>query len=157
MVRTPVVDITGVLSGPLIPSGLTRARRTAATARASMGVAGLVLVLEWPPAGISAVLAEIGFGVILVTSIVQLLAPRQEWMQVEETLASIAGVLIIGFGPAAVTPLTLLWLTALASGVLARGGRAHWIGRAVLLVALAMPIVRYQTVSPRWTRRSAWR
>jgi predicted signal transduction protein with EAL and GGDEF domain len=49
-----------------------------------------------------------------------------------------------------VTPLTLLWLTAVASGVLARGGRAHWIGRALLLVALAMPIVRYQTVNPRY-------
>ncbi len=115
-----------------------------------MGVAGLALALLWPPAGTSALLAEIGFGIILATSIVQLLAPRQEWVQLEESLASTAGVLIIGFGPAVVTPLTLLWLTAVASGVLARGGRAHWVGRAVLLVSLAMPIVRYHTMTPRY-------
>jgi hypothetical protein len=42
-----------------------------------------------------------------------------------------------------------VWLTAVASGVLARGGRAHWVGRALLLIALAMPIVRYQTATPR--------
>ena len=102
------------------------------------------------PAGTSLLLAGVGFAVVLATSVVQLLAPRQEWVQLEESLASISGVLIIGFGPAVVTPLTLLWLTAVASGVLARGGRAHWVGRALLLVALAMPIVRHQTVTPRY-------
>jgi diguanylate cyclase (GGDEF)-like protein len=115
-----------------------------------MGVAGLAFVVFWPPAGTSPVLAGAGFAIVLATSVVQLLAPRQEWVQVEESLASISGVLIIGFGPAVVTPLTLLWLTAVASGVLARGGRAHWVGRALLLIALAMPIVRYQTATPRY-------
>jgi diguanylate cyclase (GGDEF)-like protein len=115
-----------------------------------MGVAGLAFAVLWPPAGTSPVLAGIGFAIVLATSVVQLLAPRQEWVQVEESLASISGVLIIGFGPAVVTPLTLLWLTAVASGVLARGGRAHWVGRALLLVALAMPIVRHQTITPRY-------
>lgn len=115
-----------------------------------MGITGLAFAVLWPPAGTSPVLAGIGFAIVLATSVVQLLAPRQEWLQVEESLASISGVLIIGFGPAVVTPLTLLWLTAVASGVLARGGRAHWVGRALLLVALAMPIVRHQTISPRY-------
>lgn len=40
---------------------------------------------------------------MLATSIVQLLVPRQEWLTVEESLASISGVLIIGFGPASET------------------------------------------------------
>ena len=115
-----------------------------------MGVAGLAFAVLWPPKGTSALLAGVGFAIVLATSIVQLLAPRQEWVQVEESLASISGVLIIGFGPAVVTPLTLLWLTAVACGVLARGGRAHWVGRALLLIALAMPIVHYQTVTPRY-------
>ena len=115
-----------------------------------MGIAGLSFAVLWPPAGTSPVLAGIGFAIVLATSGVQLAAPRQEWVQVEESLASISGVLIIGFGPAVVTPLTLLWLTAVASGVLARGGRAHWVGRALLLIALAMPIVRHQTVNPRY-------
>ena len=129
---------------------MTRARRTAAAARATMGIAGLSFAVLWPPTGTSPVLAGIGFAIVLATSAVQLAAPRQEWVQVEESLASISGVLIIGFGPAVVTPLTLLWLTAVASGVLARGGRAHWVGRALLLIALAMPIVRHQTLNPRY-------
>jgi hypothetical protein len=49
-----------------------------------------------------------------------------------------------------VTPLTLLWLVAVAVGVLARGGRAHWVGRALVLGALEVPIVRHQTLSPRY-------
>ena len=115
-----------------------------------MGIAGLSFAVLWPPTGTSPVLAGIGFAIVLATSAVQLAAPRQEWVLVEESLASISGVLIIGFGPAVVTPLTLLWLTAVASGVLARGGRAHWVGRALLLIALAMPIVRHQTINPRY-------
>ena len=36
----------------------------------------------------------------------------------------------------------MLWLVALAAGVMARGGRVHWIGRAVVMGALLLPIVR---------------
>ncbi len=115
-----------------------------------MGIAGLVLAVLWTPARTSPVLASIGFFGVLATSIVQWLAPRQEWVKVEESLASISGLLIIGFGPPVVTPLSLLWLTAVACGVLARGGRAHWVGRALLLVSLALPIARYQTMTPRY-------
>jgi diguanylate cyclase len=38
--------------------------------------------------------------------------------------------------------LSILWLAAVASGVMARGGRVHWIGRAVVLLALALPVIR---------------
>jgi diguanylate cyclase (GGDEF)-like protein len=139
-----------MLSEPRLPSGLVRARRTAATARAAMGVAGLLLALLWPPAHTSPVLAGLGFAIILATSGVQWLAPRAEWLVLEESLSSISGVLIIGLGPALVTPFSLLWLTAVASGVLARGGRVHWIGRTLVLGSLALPIARYQTLTPRY-------
>jgi diguanylate cyclase (GGDEF)-like protein len=136
-----------VLSDAGKPSGLTRARRTAATARVSMSAAGLILGLIWTPAHTSAILVTIGFTIMLVTALVQLLLPRTEWIQVEESLASVSAVLIIGLGPASVTTLTLLWLAAVASGVLARGGRAHWIGRALLLTSLALPIVHHRSVN----------
>jgi EAL domain-containing protein (putative c-di-GMP-specific phosphodiesterase class I) len=38
--------------------------------------------------------------------------------------------------------ISLIWLVALAAGVMARGGRVHWIGRAVVMGALALPIIR---------------
>jgi diguanylate cyclase (GGDEF)-like protein len=113
-----------------------------------MSAAGLVLTLSWTPAQTSAVLAGVGFTIMLGTALVQLLVPRNERVQIEESLASISAVLIIGLGPPVVTTLTLLWMAAVASGVLARGGRAHWVGRALLLVSLAMPIVRHRTVNP---------
>ena len=113
-----------------------------------MAVAGLVLAIGWPPPELSVPLVVIGFAIMLATAAVQLLLPRIEWIQLEESLASVSAVLIIGLGPATVSALTLLWLAAVASGVLARGGRAHWLGRALLLFSLALPIVRHQMLSP---------
>jgi hypothetical protein len=80
--------------------------------------------------------ALIGFALIFVTALVQLLVARADWRLVEESIAPVAAVLIIGLGHEQVTASSLLWLAAVASGVLARGGRIHWIGRAVLLSAL---------------------
>lgn len=77
-----------VLVEQSIASGLTRARRTAAAARATMGVAGLTLAVFWPLKGTSPLLAGIGFAIVLATSIVQLLVPRQEWLMVEESTRS---------------------------------------------------------------------
>jgi diguanylate cyclase (GGDEF)-like protein len=89
----------------------------------------------------------IGFGIIFATAMVQLVAPRAEWIRIEESLAPVAGVLIVGLGPERITTSWLLWLVAVACGVLARGGRVFWIGRAMLLVSLALPIVRYGQVT----------
>jgi diguanylate cyclase (GGDEF)-like protein len=127
-----------------IPAGLLRARRTAAGARASLAICGLLLSLT-DPHGLKSL---IGFGLILVTALVQLLAARTDWLRVEESIAPVAAVLIIGLGNEQVTAVSLLWLAAVASGVLARGGRIHWIGRGVLLSALALPIVRLQHLTP---------
>jgi EAL domain-containing protein (putative c-di-GMP-specific phosphodiesterase class I) len=46
-----------------------------------------------------------------------------------------------------VTALSLLWLAAIGSGVMARGGRVHWIGRTVVLTALALPVIRQGQLS----------
>ncbi len=71
----------------------------------------------------------------------QLVAPRERLLAVEESLAALAAVLIVGLADQRVDILQILWLAAVASGVLARGGRVHWVGRALLLGALAMPFV----------------
>jgi EAL domain-containing protein (putative c-di-GMP-specific phosphodiesterase class I) len=134
-----------LLAGPVpIETGghILRARRTAATTRFVMGLAGIALILAEPRLLPHPALGVIGFATIALTAGVQLAAPRLSWLTVEESLAGSAGVLVIGFGGQWVNVLTLLWLVAVASGVLARGGRVHWIGRTIVLGALAMPIVR---------------
>jgi EAL domain-containing protein (putative c-di-GMP-specific phosphodiesterase class I) len=134
-----------LLEGPVpIESGehILRARRTAALTRVTMGIAGVLLCLTKPELISHPALAALGFAIILLTSAVQFAAPRLSLLSVEESLAATAGVLIVGTGSQHVEVLELLWLVAVASGVLARGGRAHWLGRYVLLGALALPIIR---------------
>ncbi len=119
-----------------------RARKTAAWTRAGLGLMGVALVLAdsdllaHPTAGMA------GFAVIVVTAVVQLSAPRLSWMRTEESFSGIAGILIIGVQTEQVSVISIIWLAAVASGVLARGGRVHWIGRTVVLAALALPILR---------------
>jgi diguanylate cyclase (GGDEF)-like protein len=125
-----------------------RARRTAAVARAGLASCAIVLValepaLAWQPLAVAG-----GFAFIILTSTVQLLAPRLAWLKVEESVAGVAGLLIVGLGNESVNVLTVLWLAAVASGVLARGGRVHWIGSAVLLSSLLLPVVRHHHVTP---------
>jgi diguanylate cyclase (GGDEF)-like protein len=130
-------------------SGLVRTRRTAAIARAVLGLAALVLAIGWPPPDTSS-LAVLGFAIVLASGIVQLMLPSSEWVVLEESLASVSAVLVIGLGPDAVSALTVLWLAAVAAGVLARGGRAYWIGRAVLVISLAMPVIRDGRCDPHY-------
>ena len=127
---------------------VVRARKTAAIARGVMAVAGLSLLAGWPGLSADRLLAAGGFAVILVTSVVQLAVPRLRWLTLEESLAGTAGIAIVGLGDQRVTILSVLWLAAVASGVLARGGRVHWIGRAVLLTALVLPIARMGRIEP---------
>ncbi len=119
-----------------------RARKTAAWTRAGLGLMGVALVLAdsgllaHPTAGIA------GFAAIVVTATVQLSAPRLSWMRTEESISGVAGILIVGVQTEQVSVIGIVWLAAVASGVLARGGRVHWIGRMVVLFALALPILR---------------
>lgn len=121
---------------------ILRARRTAATTRVAVGFVGIALVLSQSSLLPHPTLGLIAFATIALTAGVQLAAPRLRWLSVEESLAGSAGVLLIGFGGQWVNVLSLLWLVAVASGVLARGGRVHWMGRTIVLGALALPIAR---------------
>jgi EAL domain-containing protein (putative c-di-GMP-specific phosphodiesterase class I) len=126
---------------------ILRARRTAASTRMAMGVAGAGVLFTQGHMQAHWALALAGFAVIVCTSLVQLSAHGARWLVVEESLSALAGVLIVGLGAEAVSALDVLWLVAVASGVLARGGRAHWVGRYVVLLALALPVLRHQSLS----------
>ncbi|HEY3830056.1 MAG TPA: bifunctional diguanylate cyclase/phosphodiesterase [Solirubrobacteraceae bacterium] len=119
-----------------------RARRTAASTRAILGLTGIALALAQPSLLPHPVLAVVGFATITTSATVQLMAPGMSWLKAEESLAGAAAILIVGLGDQRVTILSVLWLAAVASGVMARGGRVHWIGRTVVLSALALPVIR---------------
>jgi diguanylate cyclase (GGDEF)-like protein len=120
---------------------LLRARRTAATSRAILGIAGILLVAHDPHLPTHPLPIIAGFAVIAVSALVQLSSPRMQWLRIEESLAGVAAILIVGLGDQRVTVLSVLWLAAIASGVVARGGRVHWVGRTVVLSALALPVL----------------
>jgi EAL domain-containing protein (putative c-di-GMP-specific phosphodiesterase class I) len=120
---------------------IVRARRTAALTRVAMGLAGIATILAEPRLGSAWTLA--GFATIALSAGVQLAASRTGTLAVEETVSAGAAVLVVGLGPQRVNVIAVLWLVAIASGVLARGGRAHWIGRFVVMGALLLPVIRY--------------
>jgi diguanylate cyclase (GGDEF)-like protein len=120
---------------------LLRARRTAACVRAVLGLVGVGLIVGRPALLAHPALGVTGFATIAVSALVQLSSPRMSWLRIEESLAGIAAVLIVGVEDQRVTVLSVLWLAAVSSGVVARGGRVHWIGRSLVLGALALPIV----------------
>ncbi len=120
---------------------ILRARRTAAKTRIVMGLAGIALILQWPQLLPHPALGILGFLTVGLTAVLQLVTLRPSLLKVEESLAGLAAILIIGVGNQHVTALSLLWLVAIASGVMARGGRVHWFGSVVVLSALAAPVV----------------
>lgn len=119
-----------------------RARRTAATTRVMLGVLGIGLLLASPGLLPHPALGIAGFATILLTSIVQLAATRVSLLRLEESLAGAAAILIIGFGDQQVNVLSVLWMIAVATGVMARGGRVDSVGRTVVLAAMALPVLR---------------
>jgi diguanylate cyclase (GGDEF)-like protein len=130
-----------------LAASLRRARRTAALARATLALAGIGLALtgHWPaPTGW---LAASGFTILFASALVELRLPRPGWLVLEESLAPLSAVLIVGFGPERVTDVLLVWMACVACGVLARGGRQHWYGRAVLLITLVLPVGLHRSLS----------
>ena len=130
-----------------VPEEVLRARRTAAMSRGVLGLCGLGALIGNPHLVSTPLPALLGLAFIAGTAPLQLALPRFEWLIFEESLAGAAAILIVGLAPARVTVLSLIWLAAVASGVLARGGRMFWIGRALLLLALVLPLVRERQAS----------
>src|ERR1700684_1588325 len=119
-----------------------RARRTAAWTRAAIGAIGIALIATRPSLLTHPAFWLVGFATIMLTAVAHLCAKDRSWLRGEESLAAAAAILIVGLGDQRVDVLSILWLAAVASGVMARGGRVHWVGRAVVLVALALPVIR---------------
>jgi EAL domain-containing protein (putative c-di-GMP-specific phosphodiesterase class I) len=124
-----------------------RARRTAAKTRIALGVIGIALILADPGLLPHPALGIVGFATIELTALVQLGTWRPSLLKVEESAAGLAAVLIIGLGSQDVSALSILWLAAIASGVMARGGRVHWLGSVIVMSALALPVIREQQLS----------
>jgi diguanylate cyclase len=124
-----------------------RPRQTAAWTRAVIGITGIDLALAQSGLLLHPALVVAGFAMITITAVVHLCAPRMSWLKLEESLAGASAILIIGLGDQRVTALSILWLAAVATGVMARGGRVHWIGRSVVLFALVLPVIRYGYLS----------
>jgi len=125
---------------------ILRARRTAAKTRMAMGAIGIALLLAEPRLLPHPALGIAGFATIELTAVLQFAVLRPAWLKFEESAAGAAAVLIIGLGDQHVSVLSILWLAAIASGVMARGGRAHWLGSAIVFGALALPVVRTEHI-----------
>ncbi|HVR05853.1 MAG TPA: bifunctional diguanylate cyclase/phosphodiesterase [Solirubrobacteraceae bacterium] len=130
----------GALRAEIAPHVL-RARRTAACTRGILGATGIALLLAKPQLLTHPTLGVAGFAIITASALQHLLLPRHSRLKVEESLAGAAAIMIVGLGGEHVTVLSILWLAAVASGVMGRSGRVHWIGRSTILAALALPIV----------------
>ena len=126
---------------------IERSRHAASVSRVVLGFFGIVLILERPDvvplpgAGIA------GFAVVVVTALLQLADLRIVWAHVEELFAATAAILVIGVQDQQVNAIDLLWLVAVAAGMMARGGRVGWTGRLIVVGALALPIAREAELS----------
>ncbi|HZL47963.1 MAG TPA: EAL domain-containing protein [Solirubrobacteraceae bacterium] len=120
---------------------ILRARRTAAITRAAAGLGGITLILVQPSLLAHPALGIAGFSTIALTALVHLWVGQVRWLRVEESLAGAAAILIVGLQGQRVTALSILWLVAISTGVMARGGRVHWVGRSIVLTALALPVI----------------
>src|ERR1700754_314816 len=126
---------------------IERARHTASLSRVALGVFGIALILDRPEALPLPGAGIAGFAVIVVSALLQLADLRIVWTQVEDTFAATAAILIIGVQNEWVNAINLLWLVAFAAGMMARGGRVHWMGRFVVFAALALPVARSGALS----------
>ncbi|HEY2005051.1 MAG TPA: EAL domain-containing protein [Solirubrobacteraceae bacterium] len=130
-----------------LPDEVLRARRTASVARATLALLAVVLLAGDHQLSTIPLVCAAGFAIIAATAGVQLAMPDTDWLKLEESLAPLSAVLIIGLGPQRVGVLSILWLAAVASGVIARGGRVGGAGRALLLASLALPVIRDGTIT----------
>jgi diguanylate cyclase (GGDEF)-like protein len=126
---------------------VTRARQYAARVRIVVAATGLAVLAVDPAASSNAAPAAIGFAVIGITGVFEHLVHDARWLNVEEALSCAAAILIVGFANGQVDVTSILWLVGAAAGVLARGGRVGWLGRALVIGALFSPIVTQGGIS----------
>jgi len=124
-----------------------KARRAAALTRAVLGAVGVGISLSEGVRLSHPQLAAAGFGVVILTALIHSQTPRPALLRLEEACAGAASLLIVGLQGQEVTAISVLWVGALAAGVVARGGRLHWAGRVIVGIALLLPIVRAQRLS----------
>lgn len=124
------------------------ARRYAARVRVLLAFAGGALLVIDPEISAAPVAAAIGFAVIALTGVMELTVRSRRWLAVEEALSCVAAVCIVGWSRGRVDVLSVLWLAAAASGVLARGGRVGPVARVLVTAALCSPLVTTGTMSP---------
>lgn len=143
--RIPAVTILSAKANRRTPPtpAVFQARRLGARVRVALAVVGGLLVIVDPGRHPHPLLAVLGWAVIAVTG--QLLTvPRSDrWLWMEESVGASAGVLIVTLGPERMTGLTMLWLAAVAAGVVARGGRVGTPGRVIVVAVLLSPLVRF--------------
>ncbi|MEO6859269.1 MAG: EAL domain-containing protein [Solirubrobacteraceae bacterium] len=116
-------------------------------ARATLALVAVVLLAADHGLTTMPVVCASGFAIIAATAGVQMAMPHTDWLKLEESLAPLSAVLIIGLGPQRVGVLSILWLAAVACGVIARGGRVGGVGRALLMSSLALPLLRDGTIT----------
>jgi predicted signal transduction protein with EAL and GGDEF domain len=125
-----------------------RARKYAARVRVLLAlVGGMILVID-PSIDPHPVPAAIGFAVIGLTGVVEWTVQSPRWLRLEEALSCIAVVCMVGWDAGNVDLVSLLWLVAAASGVLARGGRVGALGRVIVVGTLLSPLVTQGYMSP---------
>lgn len=126
---------------------VARARRYAARVRILLALVGGLLLAVDPAVAAAPVPAAIGFGVIGATGVWELFVRSERWLALEEVLSCVAVVCMVGWSGGRVDVVSLLWLVAAASGVLARGGRVGPVGRVLVVGALFSPLVTVGSMS----------
>ncbi len=104
------------------------ARIYAARCRIALALIGGALLALDPGAYPHVVAASIGFAVIGITGLVERFVRGSRWLGYEEALSCIAVVCMVGYNEGRVDVVSLLWLVAAVTGVLARGGRVGRVG-----------------------------
>ena len=118
-----------------------RARRYAAHVRIFVALTGGLILLLDPSTVQHAIPAAVGLAVIGITGIIESLVRHERWLLFEESFSCLAAVSIVAWSGGEVTAITLLWLVAAATGVLARGGRVGGVGRILVSGALLTPLI----------------
>jgi diguanylate cyclase (GGDEF)-like protein len=127
---------------------VARARRYAARVRILLALVGGGLLAVDPTLTSDPVPAAVGFAVIGVTGLIEWMVQSERWLAVEEALSCVAVISMVGWTGGDVTIVSMLWLVAAASGVLARGGRVGVVARVVVVGTLLSPVVTQGAMSP---------